>query len=917
MNRKLPIMLGFAVLLGMMSIPNISAELAYLSEIGSTGIGNDNLNGPTDVILSSNGRTIYVVDSENNRINVFEDDGDYDFKFGSFCSIFAIQNCNDNAVGADNDGDGQFDNPKSATLDLRGNFFVVDADNTRVQRFNDDGRFEIKFGSVDSTTPDYLGSPQGIAVLDSTREIYVSDRVSDSILVFDSSTDFLFAFDSFDGNDDFRNPSYLLIDNLDKMLYVSDSSNNQIVIFKLVDGNTCPSGTDETIDGVCYVERFGTSGSDYGEFNSPAGLALDSTNDLLYVADTNNDRIQVFKLVDGNTCPSGTKEVINGVCFVEEFGSTGSGDGKFDTPLGIALDTTNDLLYVADSENDRIQVISLDIESLSDAPRSPENLHASPISATSVILTWDEPVEKKGISKITGYKIEYKTGSKTYDAISNNTKNTATSFIHNGLTTDIKYTYRVYAINSDGTSVVSSSSTVKPQSTTTPTGVIADAISPSQIRLTWHAPSDTFGQKINGYEINRVVAIGVYDPIGETNSKTTSFVVSNLATDKTYSYVISAKLGFGSTNESPIASATPRKDSIDDSTTASSSTVIVNTVSSAPIKLTATGASSTQINLSWSPPSIDGNSEIIGYKIDVKKDSGSFVILVDDTKSTTRTYQHTNLSSTSNYTYKVYAINSVGTSDASNEITAKPAAKTIQISPMGKLTLDEGKTMSFIVKITGSTVGKIVYSLDGNVPPGATINSSTGMFSWTPTSSQGAKSYTFDLVAKNDSMTDRESLTITVNDTIKIEPKDNTKEPEPKVDANTIASFVDSTKDPQYYIDRYNNEPSYKKWFDENYSEYSSIYDAVGFEKPLEIPAPFVDSTKDPQYYIDRYNNEPSYKKWFDENHSEYTSIYHAVGLEDQKPKKVYGYCGTGTKLIDGVCEIIEVPQQKPWWQFW
>jgi hypothetical protein len=228
--------------------------------------------------------------------------------------------------------------------------------------------------------------------------------------------------------------------------------------------------------------------------------------------------------------------------------------------------------------------------------------------------------------------------------------------------------------------------------------------------------------------------------------------------------------------------------------------------------------------------------------------------------------------------------------------------------------------MSFIVKITGSTVGKIVYSLDGNVPPGATINSSTGMFSWTPTSSQGAKSYTFDLVAKKDSMTDRESLTITVNDTIKIEPKDDMKKPEPtepKVDANTIASFVDSTKDPQYYIDRYNNEPSYKKWFDDNYSEYSSIYDAVGLEKPLEIPAAFVDSTKDPQYYIDRYNNEPSYKKWFDENYPEYTSIYHAVGLDDKKPKKVYGYCGTGTKLIDGVCEIIEMPKQKPWWQFW
>ena len=49
----------------------------------------------------------------------------------------------------------------------------------------------------------------------------------------------------------------------------------------------------------------------------------------------------------------GTEEIVNGICFVEEFGTSGTGNGNFDTPLGIALDTTNDLLFVADSDNDR------------------------------------------------------------------------------------------------------------------------------------------------------------------------------------------------------------------------------------------------------------------------------------------------------------------------------------------------------------------------------------------------------------------------------------------------------------------------------------------------------------------------------------------------------------------------------------
>ena len=56
---------------------------------------------------------------------------------------------------------------------------------------------------------------------------------------------------------------------------------------------------------------------------------------------------------------------------------------------------------------------------------------------------------------------------------------------------------------------------------------------------------------------------GIYDDtIGSTNSGTTTFIVTNLQTDKTYTYAISANIGFGSTGESSTASATPREDSV-------------------------------------------------------------------------------------------------------------------------------------------------------------------------------------------------------------------------------------------------------------------------------------------------------------------------------------------------------------------
>ena len=913
MKNKIIFSLLFTLCL--VSIQFAYAEPEFSFKFGTTGTGDEELNNPTDVIVDKNGKNIYVVDNNNDRINVFENDGDYYLQYGTFCDIAVIQDCNDNADGADSDGDGQFDSPISIAIDALGKFFVVDSDNNRIQVFEDDGKFQSKFGSSNSALDEYLGSAKGIVIQESTKEILVSNIETDSISVFDSNGNFMFEFDSFDGNNDFRNPTNMIIDNSNQILYVSDSGNDRIVIFELVTGSTCPSGTDEVIDGVCFIEEFGTAGTSDGEFDDPKGLAYDSVNDLLYVADSGNDRIQVFEIVDGNTCPSGTNEIVNGVCFVEEFGTTGTGNGQFDTPMGIALDTINDLLVVADSDNDRIQVFDLNSGPVVLLPNKPDNLKASPVSPTSIILSWTEPDMAANIPAISGYKIEYKFGSNDYIPITQNTGSATTAFIHQGLDSDETYSYRIYSINSEGTSISSSSTTTKPQHTTTPTALTATAIAPSQIKLSWLPPSETFGQSISGYKILREIDTGIYDDsIGSTNAGTTTFTVTNLQTDKTYTYAISANIGFGSTGESPSASATPREDSVNVTNDPIKSTAVQIAKSSPPIKLTASVVSPTQINLAWSPPVEDGNTPITGYKIEVKKDSNSYTTLITDTDSTEQKYSHTNLITNSKYTYKVSAINIIGTSDVSNEFSATPKSTNIKISPLGTLNIDEGKLLLFTVKLLDNSVNNAVFSLDKNPPAGAKIISNTGIFSWTPTSSDGGKTYTIDIVVKKDGIEDRETVTINVNDVItSSQPKPVIEEPK----VVEIASFVDETKDPQSYVDRYNTEPTYKKWFDDNFAEYDSIYQAVGLEEPIGL-ASFVDETKDPQSYVDRYNTEPTYKKWFDDNFAEYDSIYQAVGLEEPIVKeKKFGICGPGTKLMDGVCTIVEMPVVKPWWQFW
>jgi len=64
------------------------------------------------------------------------------------------------------------------------------------------------------------------------------------------------------------------------------------------------------------------------------------------------------------------------------------------------------------------------------------------------------------------------------------------------------------------------------------------------------------------------------------------------------------------------------------------------------------------------------------------------------------------------------------------------------------------------------------------------------------------------------------------------EPEQQSKE-EPK--KKSVLGFVDPNKDPQYYIERYYNEPNYKEWFDRNYPDYT-IEEAVGLESKTKLP---------------------------------------------------------------------------------
>ncbi len=97
-----------------------------------------------------------------------------------------------------------------------------------------------------------------------------------------------------------------------------------------------------SIDGD-YVNKFGTGGTEDGQFVWPTDIAFDREENL-FVSDEDLQRISIFSK-DGE--------------FLSKWGEAGEGDGQLNRPSGIAFDS-QDNLFIVDSANSRIQKFTKD-----------------------------------------------------------------------------------------------------------------------------------------------------------------------------------------------------------------------------------------------------------------------------------------------------------------------------------------------------------------------------------------------------------------------------------------------------------------------------------------------------------------------------------------------------------------------------
>ncbi len=281
-----------------------SLGLIFLSEFGSEGSGNGQFDRPGGVAIGADD-DLWVLDTGNDRVQEFTNEGHYLTQFGS-----------------EGSGNGEFDEPLGIAVDASGDLWVLDSGNYRVEEFNQNGEYLSQF-PLEIPDEGRLGQTEGIAV-DAHGDVWVSDTSQGRLVVFKTDGEYLKTV-SVEGTEPGRTgePEGLAVD---------------------VHGDVWVADWNDTIDEYSeegnLIRQIASEGSSDGQLWAPYAITTDFEGNV-WVGEIGNDRVQEFN-------QSGE--------YIREFGVQGSEEGDFDfgVPMGLAVDSSGDI-WVADTWNQRVE----------------------------------------------------------------------------------------------------------------------------------------------------------------------------------------------------------------------------------------------------------------------------------------------------------------------------------------------------------------------------------------------------------------------------------------------------------------------------------------------------------------------------------------------------------------------------------
>ncbi len=315
----------------------------------------------------------------------------------------------------------------------------------------------------------------------------------------------------------------------------------------------------------------------------------------------------------------------------------------------------------------------------------------SGVSATagvgSATVNWTGPATG---APATSYKITPYIGSTAQTPVI--AEGNVSTKVITGLTGGTSYTFTVTAQNEAGIGPESSkSNSVTPSNPTVPgapTAVNATS-GPASATVNWTAPTNNGGGAITGYKVTPYKA-GVAQTAVNAEASATSLTVTGLTVGTSYTFTVAA------TNVAGTGTASSQSNAVVPTSTS---------VPGTPTAVTAQGKSSgAQVN--WTAPTTSGGSPITGYRITPY--IGSVAQTATTTTTTATSVTLSGLTNGTAYTFKVAAINALGTggeSTPSNSVT--PYDTIFDLATPATVDSGDGGSVELGVKFTSEIAGTI------------------------------------------------------------------------------------------------------------------------------------------------------------------------------------------------------------------